>query len=189
MTLCECGCGQETSIIYKTNGQRGDVRGAHRRYLPYHHLRSAKDEDRYVVNLETGCWEFKGSKRWGYGMMQHPLKHKVVMAHRYFWEKEHGPVPDGLELDHLCRVRRCVNPSHLEPVTRRENIVRGVNQIARQVRQTHCKRGHLLEGWNILTTKTTARRCRECRKLYTTTPEYREKRRAYEERRRGLRTE
>ena len=89
-------------------------------------------------------------------------------AHVYAYELVHGPVKKGLVLDHLCRVKRCVRVSHLEPVTNRENTLRGVSRVAQQARQTHCKRGHPLEGDNLLVGKTRygfpERRCRECRR-------------------------
>lgn len=81
------------------------------------------------VRLEGDCWIFTGSKTYhGYpriiiGSTQ------VHFAHRVMWELKNGPVPDGLELDHLCRNRACVNPDHLEPVSHRENCMRGQSPI------------------------------------------------------------
>lgn len=73
-----------------------------------------------------------------------------------------GPVPDGLELDHLCRVRRCVNPQHLEPVTRRENVRRGFNPAAINARKKHCRRGHEFTEENTRITPSGRRNCRAC---------------------------
>jgi hypothetical protein len=74
---------------------------------------------------ETPCWIWQLSlDRAGYGRMR-SYQHKSIRAHKVMWEKRNGPVPDGLHLDHLCRVPPCVNPDHLEPVTNRENILRG----------------------------------------------------------------
>lgn len=64
------------------------------------------------------------------------------MAHRAVYEHLRGPIPVGLELDHLCRNTRCVNPAHLEPVTHRENALRGVGVSAINAAKTHCKYGH-----------------------------------------------
>ena len=79
-----------------------------------------------VVNdTETGCWLWSGATTTGYGRFHLAMGLPLVVAHRFAYETLVGPVPAGLDLDHLCRVRRCVNPAHLEPVTRRENLMRG----------------------------------------------------------------
>lgn len=80
----------------------------------------------WVPNPQTECWEWIGALAWnGYGIVGLPGQHRNCLAHRLVYEREHGPVPDGQELDHLCRNRRCVNPGHLEVVTRRTNARRG----------------------------------------------------------------
>lgn len=63
-------------------------------------------------------------------------------VHRLSWQIHRGGVPQGLVLDHLCRNRACWNPDHMEPVTNRENILRGVGATAQNVRKTHCPQGH-----------------------------------------------
>lgn len=79
--------------------------------------------ERYVERTE-GCWFWIGSRdRLGYGRLHHDGRPRL--AHRLFFELTNGPVPDGLELDHLCRVPSCVRPDHLEPVTHAENLRRG----------------------------------------------------------------
>jgi HNH endonuclease len=96
---------------------------------------------------DDGCWLWAGClfQASGYGCF-FPGGYGCpnnVLAHRWLWEKLNGPVPEGLELDHLCRVRHCVNPMHLEPVTRRMNIMRSPIVItANFSRQTRCKNGH-----------------------------------------------
>jgi len=84
-----------------------------------------------------------------------------VPAHRVSYELHVGPVPDGLHLDHLCRVSRCVNPAHLEPVTLRENLLRGA--LAR--RQDHCPHGHPWDEANTYTYRSGARYCRTCNRI------------------------
>ena len=85
------------------------------------------------------------------------------MAHRFSYELHVGPIPTGLTLDHLCRNTLCVNPAHLEPVTMRENILRGYSPSANGARATHCPHGHPYNERNTGITKTNgARFCRTC---------------------------
>jgi hypothetical protein len=92
----------------------------------------------------SGCWLWLGQTGEGYGRMQRPAG-LSYMAHRIAYEEMRGPIPEGLEIDHLCRVRCCVNPDHLEAVTKSENIRRGVAGIRageRMRAKTHCPQGH-----------------------------------------------
>lgn len=82
-------------------------------------------------------------------------------AHRVAYEWLVGPIPAGMTLDHLCRVRHCVNPAHLEPVSRGENVLRGEGRSAENARKTHCKRGHPLSGDNVRLSGG-GRTCRTC---------------------------
>ena len=85
-------------------------------------------EEKYIVDETTGCWLWQGSKNnGGYGMLKHKGEH--YCAHVFYYERLVGPKPEGLDLDHLCRVRHCVNPSHLEPATRAKNVRRGDSTI------------------------------------------------------------
>lgn len=107
------------------------------------------------------CWEWMSRKTvTGYGVFE--LEGKTRRAHILSWMAEHGPVADGLELDHLCRNRACVRPSHLEPVTHKENMRRG-----KAAQKTHCLRGHLLSGENLRLNTNGGRVCRECHQLRT----------------------
>lgn len=110
-----------------------------------------------------GCWLWTGaySSHTGYGRVG--WKSQVRDAHRYVWERLRGPVPAGLELDHLCRNRRCCNPGHLEPVTHQTNVLRGVSPASLHARKTHCPRGHQYDGVvNRVSEGRTARKCLEC---------------------------
>jgi hypothetical protein len=112
-----------------------------------------------LLNIERHgeCWEWTlSTQRNGYGQISH--NGKRIQAHRYAYQLRFGPVPEGLVLDHLCRNKRCVNPEHLEPVTNRENILRGESPIAIRARTNHCKRGHELTAENIILVRV----CRVC---------------------------
>lgn len=103
------------------------------------------------INPETGCWEWAGAKLdGGYARLSWPKNGKAghIRAHRLAYEQFVGPIPEGKVLDHLCRVRHCVNPAHLEPVTIVENIMRG-DRTPPNSRKTHCKHGHPLSPSNI----------------------------------------
>ena len=90
----------------------------------------------------AGCWLYVGQlDRSGYGKHE-TLDHKWRGPHRISYAALVGPIPTGLVIDHLCRVRNCVNPNHLEPVTNRENLMRGETIAARRSAQTHCVNGH-----------------------------------------------
>jgi len=109
------------------------------------------------------CWWWIGATSRGYGQMQQDGSRKLARAHRLPYEHFIGPIPDALDLDHLCRHRPCVNPDHLEPVTPTENKLRGVSVCANNARKTSCKNGHRLSGANLYTRADgRGRECREC---------------------------
>lgn len=119
---CACGCGEPAPIAQRSNKERGHVKGHPTRYIAGHNNR--KPESREVDGgYSTLCHEWlKARNDRGYGTT---AAGEGRLAHRVIWERERGPVPAGLELDHLCRNRWCVNPDHLEPVTHKENMRRG----------------------------------------------------------------
>lgn len=132
--------------------------------------RSAEERFWMKVSPEpnTGCWLWIGCMSdHGYGRF---YAGRMIGAHKWYYEYLHGPVPGGLELDHLCRVRCCVNPEHLEPVTHLENSRRGVAGYAtakehrgKQNRaKTHCPMGHPYSGRNLILTRR-GRKCRQCK--------------------------
>lgn len=94
---------------------------------------------------DTGCWLWTGATNSnGYGQIK--VDGRTTYAHRFAYEVARGPVPAGMELDHLCSVRRCVRPSHLEAVDHRTNLLRGQTTTAamanRNGQVTHCPQGH-----------------------------------------------
>ena len=121
---------------------------------------------------DHGCWLFTGAKsQKGYGVVSRPPTidgaKQSILAHRIIFEDEHGPIADGLELDHLCRNTMCCNPLHLEAVTHLENMARSSTSAARKRRaalQTHCKHGHELSGANLGINSAGNRYCRYCHK-------------------------
>ena len=117
-----------------------------------------------------GCWIWTGAQsgregaRYGriWAGRRSPAGHPCAdQAHRVSYEIAVGPIPDDLEIDHLCRVGLCVNPDHLEPVTRLENQRRGNAPMQEQRKQTHCKRGHEFNEENTYVWHG-MRRCRKC---------------------------
>jgi len=89
------------------------------------------------------------------------------MAHRFAYEYCMGAIPEGLQLDHLCRNTFCVRPEHLEPVSGKINLLRGNTINAANARKTHCIRGHPYSGDNLyIYEKTGARACKECMRIH-----------------------
>lgn len=109
----------------------------------------------------AGCWLWQGYVRPdGYAAYGKPRR----FAHRLAFEAFRGPVPEGLELDHLCRVRSCVNPAHLEAVTHRENLSRGPSTNWIPARTGACLRGHRRTEGTSYRTPAGAVQCRICRR-------------------------
>lgn len=120
------------------------------------------------VNKTESCWLWvAGHTNNGYGVFN-AKEFSSRMAHRISYELSVGMIPEGLQIDHLCKVTLCVNPTHLEPVTPQENVNRSdMAQLNRErLTQTHCNRGHELSGNNVNpSAKGRRRRCRLCGRI------------------------
>lgn len=161
--FCHCGCGLPAPLAKKTATKYGHVKGQPIRFINGHYQRSTRlwPVD-YIVDNVTGCWVWQRMTTvCGYGHMR--VGRTMLYAHRVYYERYRGPIPAGLQLDHLCRNRACVNPEHLEPVTLRENILRGNTIAARRKAQTHCVRGHPFDEANTIR-RGNGRACRECQR-------------------------
>lgn len=125
-------------------------------------MKSEGLEPRFLAQVAedpaTSCWNWTGYLLRGYGQY-HPVHGKTVKAHRYSYEALVGPIPEGLTIDHLCANKSCVNPEHLEPVTRGENVRR------HYASQEMCKKG--LHHWSDDNTYLTSKGQRECRACRT----------------------
>ena len=174
--LCACSCGG--SFVAKTGGLRSGLKRScgclwreRMRGEALSRFWEKVDKNGPIPEHRPDlgpCWVWTGGRvRNGYGMTHLPGLGRL--AHVIAFVEHVGPVPEGLELDHLCRVRHCCNPKHLEPVTRRENIMRGDGPDVTRVRFaaiTHCPAGHTYDAANTLVKVyaggKTSRTCRAC---------------------------
>ena len=115
-----------------------------------------------TVAMANGCRVWLGrTVASGYGQIR--FRSKSTYIHRLALYMHGLSIPEGHEVDHLCRNRRCCNPDHLEVVTKRENIMRSTNFSALKARQTHCIHGHELSGRNLVVRRNGTRSCRQCK--------------------------
>lgn len=120
--------------------------------------------ERILSNIENwkDCWNWKGTVSKDYAVMK--LHSRQVRVHRLIYELLVAPIPKGYVVDHVCKNKKCINPNHLQPVTSKENTLRGTSIPAINSKKTHCKRGHSLEGGNLLKGQGNHRRCKLCKR-------------------------
>lgn len=134
--------------------------------------------DNCYLDPHSGCWIWMGAiSSGGYGQTWNPRTRKPIRVHRLTFILAGGEIPDGLELDHLCRVRSCCNPAHLRAVTHRGNMLApgSLSFTVREAAATHCPHGHPYAGNNLLL-HNGWRYCRECKRMWDR--EYQRARRA-----------
>lgn len=122
---CQCGCRKPTTVSTLDYEKHGYIKNVPRLYTTGHKPRIHR---RFEIDPETECWNWLlGKDSSGYGLTKIVVDgvRRTIGAHRAVYQENKGPIPKGLELDHLCRNRKCVNPNHLEPVTDTENARRG----------------------------------------------------------------
>lgn len=119
---------------------------------------------RIKFGTEDECWPWLGSRNQGYGRLM--IGGKQCRAHRIVFEWKREKIPNGLQLDHLCRNRGCVNPKHLEIVDHRTNVLRGISPAAKRAKQTDCINGHALSGDNLGQDHRGHRKCNACQYIY-----------------------
>lgn len=120
-------------------------------------------EDRFWAKVRvdvSGCWIYGNPATY----TSVSVGWVGTSAHRYAFELARGPIPDGLQVDHLCRTRGCVHPFHLEPVPLRVNVLRGEGITAVNARKTECIHGHPFDAENTRMTVEGYRECKICRR-------------------------
>lgn len=146
--------------------QKGEVEDAcvQGQFVPFHGKPKLGTSSRvgWVV-AESGCHIWQGSlDGFGYGMVW--VERRTRRVHRLRYEREVGPVPDGMILDHfVCDNPQCCNPEHVRPVTHRENVLRGTAPTALNAAKTHCPQGHPYSGTHLYLLRDGRRECRTCR--------------------------
>lgn len=153
-------CGKHWKRWRKT----GDPLGFVRRPSPEERFWQRVDKNGPQSDVGGRCWTWTGAKSsLGYGRVT--IHRKTWLTHRYAYTLIVGEIPNGLELDHLCRNASCCNPGHLEPVTHRENMLRGNGMSGRHARSTHCVRGHPRSPENTRVDANGWRHCIPCLKI------------------------
>ena len=163
----KCKCGKEFSNKKSfSNHTRRCLGSVEKKYTSLTHPLTQKRFWKYVAKTST-CWVWTGSiKKDGYGELSGGMGRKMISPHRYSYELLIGNIPQGKQIDHLCRNRCCVNPKHLEVVSQKENILRGIVPTAINAKKKMCVNGHPFDSINTRITKSGNRLCVKCSRSY-----------------------
>ena len=127
--------------------------------------------EKYVV-LDNGCWQWQGAVSSHYGTIKASQTldggRRTLLVHRLSYEIHKGPIPEGLQIDHLCHNKLCINVEHLEAVTSQVNCMRKLNKDNQYVNRAHCSQGHEYSWDNTSYTKSGSRVCLSCQRARQT---------------------
>jgi hypothetical protein len=149
-----CGCGGRTTRAKTSDARTGRVKGAPLRYLPGHHRRRRTPYLAFWTGHTSDCWIWLGARNpKGYGLTADG-RGGCALAHRVYYEQARGPIPTGLQIDHLCRLPACVNPEHLEAVTAGQNVQPGrktklTSEQVAEIRASPERQSHLARRYGI----------------------------------------
>ena len=163
---CLCGCGIRVGFYATTRAGHGQIAGQPRRYARGHNRPPLPLMPRVSANTdvdEGGCWLWKKSTfASGYGQIR--VNNQNRLLHRAVYEELVGELPEGVQLHHVCGVRRCCNPAHLLPVTAAQHMLLDDIPARRNALKTHCPHGHAYDTENTYRAKNGQRKCRACQR-------------------------
>lgn len=163
---CRCSCGTERDVeVYGLLSGKSLTCGCQRPSCRID--RKLEDVLGQLIIQDNGCHTWPGATNEGYGTVGFGKPRRRWLVHKLVYEHLVEPVPDGLELDHVCRNTLCANVDHLEPVTHRENILRGLAPPAVHAKKTQCPRGHKYTPENTRTDSKNMRHCRTCDRIHS----------------------
>lgn len=168
--ICLCGCGRKTGLAIQTIPKWGHVEGTPQKFCRGHHITTPIEyrlRHKIIISNPNDCWLAVGRKTYP-SIYIHSLK-RSILIHRLIYELFNGPIAPGKQLDHLCRNKCCVNPTHLEEVSIKENVLRGIGHTALNARKLKCLNGHPFDELNTYRYPAASkyrgwRQCRQCKR-------------------------
>lgn len=166
---CHCGCGGKTAIALYAVTRYGVRKGEHRKFIQGHYFKNSAIAEYLIEDrgYETPCWIWqKCTKAKGYGARIYSKKDggdgKTYPAHKVYWMMKHGASIPGMDIHHLCRIKACVNPDHLQALAHVEHCIITRKEDDHRGKLTHCKHGHPFDAENTVIRKDGMRRCKPC---------------------------